>query len=81
LTFRLPGQIEPDHPILAVLKRFCTKFTLVSVQDSGFEGPSEYAYQLMIRNATKNEQMLAELEKIQGIENITLTMQEQLLEV
>lgn len=81
LTFRLPGQIEPGHPILAVLKRFCAKFTLVSVQDSGFEGPAEYAYQLMIRNAARNEQMLAELEKVQGIENITLTMQEQLLEV
>jgi uncharacterized membrane protein YhiD involved in acid resistance len=81
LTFRLPGQIEPGHPILVVLKRFCTKFTLISMQDSGFEGPAEYAYQLMIRNATRNEQMLAELEKVQGIENITLTMQEQLLEV
>ncbi len=81
LTFRLPGQLEPDHPILAVLKRFCTKFTLVSLQDSGFEGPAEYSYQLMIRNAAKNEQMLAELEKVQGIENVTLTMQEQLLEV
>jgi uncharacterized membrane protein YhiD involved in acid resistance len=81
LTFRLPGQIEPGHPILVVLKRFCTKFTLVSVQDSGFEGPAEYAYQLMIRNATKNEQMLAELEKVQGIESVSLTMQEQLLEV
>jgi hypothetical protein len=35
----------------------------------------------MIRNAAKNEQMLSELEKIEGIENISLTMQEQLLEV
>jgi uncharacterized membrane protein YhiD involved in acid resistance len=81
LTFRLPRQIEPGHPILVVLKRFCTKFTLISVQDSGFEGPAEYAYQLMIRNAAKNEQMLAEIGKVQGIENVTLTMQEQLLEV
>ncbi len=81
LTFRLPGQIEPGHPILDVLKHFCTRFTLISVQNGGFEGPAEYSYQLMIRNAAKNEQMLADLEKIQGIENITLTMQEQLLEV
>jgi uncharacterized membrane protein YhiD involved in acid resistance len=81
LTFRLPGQIEPGHPLLDVLKRFCTRFTLISVQNGGFEGPAEYSYQLMIRNAAKNEQMLAELEKIQGIENVTLTMQEQLLEV
>jgi hypothetical protein len=35
----------------------------------------------MIRSAGKNEQMLAELGKIEGIENVSLTMQEQLLEV
>jgi hypothetical protein len=35
----------------------------------------------MIRNAGKNEQMLSELEKLEGIKNISLTMQEQLLEV
>ena len=57
-------------------------FTLISAQDSGFGSSEvEYAYQLMIRSAKKNEQMLSELEKVEGIENINLTMQEQLLEV
>jgi hypothetical protein len=41
----------------------------------------EYAYQLMVKNTDKNEQMLAELQKVEGIENISLTMQEQLLEI
>ena len=35
----------------------------------------------MIRNASRNEQMLAELQNIQGVKNVSLTMQEQLLEV
>jgi len=82
LRFSLPGHIGPRHPIAAILRRFCGSFTLISAQDSGFGSPMvEYAYQLMIRNAKQNEQMLAELEKIKGIENISLTMQEQLLEV
>jgi len=82
LRFSLPVHIGPKHPIPSILKRFCGNFTLISVQDSGFGSPLvEYAYQLMIRNAAKNEQMLSELEKIEGIENISLTMQEQLLEV
>jgi len=82
LRFSLKGHIGPDHPITAILKRFCSHFTLISAQDSGF-GTSEveYAYQLMIRNATQNEQMLTELKKIEGVDNISLTMQEQLLEV
>ena len=51
------------------------------VQDSGFGGPADYAYQLMIRNAARNEELISELERVEGIENISLTMQEQLLEV
>ena len=81
LRFSLRGHIGPDHPITAVLKRFCGSFTLISVQDTGFGGPAEYAYQLMIRSAARNEQMMSELERVEGIENVSLTMQEQLLEV
>jgi len=82
LRFTLKGHIGPDHPIPAILRRFCSNFILISAQDSGFGSPSvEYAYQLMIRGAERNEQMLAELGKIEGVENVSLTMQEQLLEV
>ena len=82
LRFSFPGHIGPKHPVPGILKRFCGSFTLISAQDSGFGSSEvEYAYQLMVRNAKKNEQMLAELEKIKGIGNVSLTMQEQLLEV
>jgi uncharacterized membrane protein YhiD involved in acid resistance len=82
LRFTLRGHIDPKHPIPVILKRFCGNFTLISSQESGFGSPVvEYAYQLMIRNSEKNETMLSELKKIEGIENISLTMQEQLLEV
>jgi uncharacterized membrane protein YhiD involved in acid resistance len=82
LRFSLKGHIASDHPVSAILKRFCGNFILISAQDSSF-GTSmvEYAYQLMVKNADKNERMLAELQGIEGIENISLTMQEQLLEV
>lgn len=81
LRFSLRGPIGPDHPVPNLLRRFCGNFTLISVQDTGFGGPAEYAYQLMIRNATRNEEFVSELEKVDGIENISLTMQEKLLEV
>ncbi len=82
LRFNLNSHIGPEHPIPIVLKRFCTSYTLISTQDSGF-GSSvvEYAYQLFIRNSKNNEEMLAELGKIEGVESISLTMQERLLEV
>ena len=78
LRFCLSEQIDPKHPIIAVLKRFCSSFTLISSQGSS---NIEYAYQLMIRNAKTNEKMLSELKQIKGVENINLVMQETLLEV
>jgi uncharacterized membrane protein YhiD involved in acid resistance len=82
LRFSLKGRIGSNHPIPVILKRFCGNFILISSQDSGF-GVSmvEYAYQLMVKNADKNEQMLGELQQVEGIENMSLTMQEQLLEI
>ena len=81
LRFNLRGPISSAHPVPTILRRFCGNFTLISVQDTGFGGPAEYAYQLMIRNAARNEEFVSELEKVEGIENISLTMQEKLLEV
>ena len=82
LRFTLRGHVGPKHPVIMILKHFCGSFTLISAQDTGFGSPTvEYAYQLMVRNVKKNELMLSELEKVEGIENISLTMQEQLLEV
>ncbi len=82
LRFSLKGPIGSEHPIPAILKRFCGKFTLISSQEGDFGVSAvEYAYQLIIRNAAKNELMLSELKKVEGIESINLTMQERLLEV
>jgi uncharacterized membrane protein YhiD involved in acid resistance len=82
LRFSSKGHIGSDHPIPGILKRFCGNFILISAQDSSFgKSMVEYAYQLMVKNADKNEQMLAEIQNVEGIENLSLTMQEQLLEV
>lgn len=82
LRFSFPGHIEGGHPIVGVLKKFCGNYTLISAHDSGYgDSLVEHAYQLMVRNAQRNEQMLSELEKLEGVTNVSLTMQEQLLEV
>lgn len=76
------GHIGPESPIPTILRRFCGSFTLISAQGTGFgTNEVEYAYQLMIRDASRNQQLLSELQKVEGLENISLTMQEQLLEV
>jgi len=81
LRFTLNGPIRPDHPAISILGRFCSSFTLLSRQEAGIAGAAEYAYQVMVRNTGRNEQMLAELDQVDGLEGINLTMQEKLLEV
>jgi hypothetical protein len=81
LRFNLRGPLGSNHPIPGILNRYCGSFTLISMQDTGFGGPAEYAYQLLIRNVATNEELVSELEKVEGIENISLTVQERLLEV
>ncbi len=81
LRFSLRGPIGADHPIPEILRHYCGNFTLISVQDTGLGGPAEYAYQLFLRSTAQNEELVADLEKVDGIENINLTMQEKLLEV
>ncbi|MCL5281017.1 MAG: DUF4956 domain-containing protein [Planctomycetes bacterium] len=81
LRFSLRGSLAADHPVAAILRRFCGSFTLISVQDSGFGEPAEYAYQILIRDPAQNEEFVSELEKVEGVENISLTLQEKLLEV
>jgi uncharacterized membrane protein YhiD involved in acid resistance len=81
LRFSLRGSLAADHPVIATLRRFCGSFTLISVQDSGFGEPAEYAYQILIRDPVQNEEFVSALEKVEGVENISLTLQEKLLEV
>jgi len=81
LRFRLKDPLGPEHAIPALLKRFCGGVALISAQEGEVLGESEYAYQLTLRDSGRNEDMLCELGRIPGIADVSLTMQEELLEV
>ncbi len=82
LRFTFHGRLSPQHPLLKVLERFCKSVVLMSSQATGPDrSVMDYAYQITIRSAEKNQQMLSELQQIEGIENLSLTLQEQILEL
>lgn len=81
LRFDLTGSLGPDHPLPVVLKRYCTSFALISTQRSDAADTAEYAYQLVVRDYRRNDTLLAELHGLEGIANVSLAMQEELLEV
>ena len=82
LRFNMTNQIHANHPVVMVMQKYCKKYTLISSQDPDFGASNiEYAYTLLLKNADDNEEMIAELGKVEGVENINLTVQEQLLHV
>lgn len=81
LRFRLLGDMHARHPVQKILKTFCRKVTLVSVQASADGHASQYAYQLFLNDAGRNGELLQQLERVEGLSHINLTLQEQLLEV
>lgn len=82
LRFRFSGYIDSGHPIVKILEKFCGNYALISSQGGDPDNAMvEYAYQVMLKNASKNEQMLSELHNIEGIQNVNLTVQEQLLQI
>jgi hypothetical protein len=82
LRFTFRGNIEPGHPLLLTLGRFCQGFTMISSSSSGMEENNiDYSYQLSLRSLSKNELFLSELRKLDGICNVSMTTQEQLLEI
>ena len=82
LRFRITGHITPSHPVIKILNKFCSNHTMISSQDGDFgDNDVEYAYQIMLKSSSKNEQMVAELQEIGNIKNLNLTVQEQLLQI
>jgi uncharacterized membrane protein YhiD involved in acid resistance len=82
LRFTLKNPMVPEDSISDILKRFCGSFILISAQSRSFDSTeTDYAYQLVIRDTSDSRQMLSELHTIEGIMNISLTMQERLLEI
>jgi len=81
LRFSTELDTNNSDPLQDVLKKFCKSFRLISVSDEDHTSHKHYSYQLYVTDSSRNEEMIKEIEKIAGIGNINLTMQEQLLEV
>ena len=82
LQFSVPGYLNPDHPAVKTINKFCKSHTMISSQDSGYDELNiEYSYQILIKNVANNEQMVNELQSIGGVKHLNLTVQEQLLQI
>lgn len=82
LRFTFRGSMDENHAVIQTLRRFCRRVTLISSNSSSPDDSRvDYAYQLSLRTAARNEAFLSEIRNIDGVHNVSLTLQEQLLEM
>lgn len=82
LSFTTVRTLNPGHPVNNLIKQYTKTHTLISATaDYDNKGLTNYAYQLMIKDHTKLDAFISQIESVEGITNLNLTMQEQLLEI
>ena len=81
LRFDYCGNLGAEQSLPAILKRYCISFCLVSSRRSSELDCAEFAYQLALRDHRRNGDLLAALGAVEGVSNLNLAMQEELLEV
>ncbi len=81
LRFDFSGAVGPECPLPSILKRYCSSYSLVSTQRNDDSNWAEFAYQLSLRDHRRNDELVGALGEVAGLGNVSLVMQEELLEV
>lgn len=81
LRLRMSGPMREDHGVQDLLQQYCRQVMLISSQLADEDDDHEYAFQLWVKDALKNQRLVAALEDLVGVREVQLTMQEQLLEI
>ena len=81
LRFSLADHIDP-HVLQKIFRKFCNSAKLISSdEDSSGKGGTEYNYQLVIKDSAQTDKLVFDIKKLEGIMNVSLTVQEKLLEI
>jgi uncharacterized membrane protein YhiD involved in acid resistance len=81
LRFRAGMAVAEDR-LRKILRRHCRSTTLVMVRKPlPGGGPSEYAYQVTLRDRDRNAELIQELGSVEGLEDVSLALSEEMQEV
>lgn len=73
---------DGDHRLSQVLRRHCRSTMLVTVRRAtAAGGPAEYAYQVTLRDRRRNADLIEELGSLDGLEDVSLALSEEMQEV
>lgn len=76
VRFAVPPESEVHEDIPALLKEHCESFVLVTLREAAQGSLVEHAYQISIPNPAARNQLVLGLQKLTGVRDVTLLMQE-----
>ena len=81
LRFQSPSEPEADAICKALLKQYCSNFTLINLREVVQGRFVEHAYQIKLRDASYGEPLVQALREISGVDGVSLLLQDQTTEV
>jgi uncharacterized membrane protein YhiD involved in acid resistance len=79
LRFAAPP--DADELIAKILRKYCTRFTLVTLREVAQGSMLEHAYHVNVPNPAARSQLLASLQQLSGVRDAVLLLQEPTLEL
>lgn len=81
IRFITPAEGDASALASAALKERCRMFTLVTLREVGQGREMEHAYQVAIPNPENRSRLVADLNRIEGVHDVALMLQEPTLEL
>lgn len=81
LRFSLPGGAPAEEQLMALLQRFCRSKRPIAMQQSAGSRMTHCTYQVRLAHSVEGQDLVAALEQIEGMQDVSLVMQEEMSEV
>ena len=81
VRFSVPPEGDAQTLIPALLKEHCDSFVLVTLREAAQGSRVEHAYQISIPNPDSRGQLVKGLQALNGVQDVTLLMQEPTLDL
>lgn len=81
IRFQIPSDVKISNQVIAVLEKFTKRFVLITMRDVAQGKAYDYSYQIKLKEISDNQQLLSELNNIQGMRGLTFTNRETTVEV
>lgn len=81
LRFNVGANFEQQSLLEEIMRRHCKSFALVTIREIGQGHRLDYAYHIKLRKGKSYESFLSDLQTIQGLQGLSLMMQDSTVDI